>query len=55
MLKMLKVKIEVELKGDPTDLDDLKYRLFDYLEGCIEEDDLDFSLDDENSEEVDEE
>lgn len=54
MFKMLKVQINMELKGDPEDLDDVKDRLFEALEIAIEDGELDFTvLEDEDSEEMD--
>lgn len=49
MLKMLKLQINVELKADPNDEDDLRNRLFDHLQMAIESDDeLDFVVLDED-------
>jgi hypothetical protein len=53
MLKFLKVRINLEVKGDPTDMDDLKDRVYDALELSIEEGSLEFEVsDDEDSEEM---
>ena len=53
MLKMLKVQINLELKGDPHDMDDLKDRLYDTVELAIEEGNLEFEvIDDEDSDEM---
>jgi hypothetical protein len=47
MLKLVKVKIEMELKADPNDEEDLKARLFDKLQFAIDEDDLQFEVEEE--------
>jgi len=49
-LKLLKVSVNVEIKGDPDDLDDLRDRLGEYLITEIEGGDLQFTLDDEHEE-----
>jgi hypothetical protein len=55
MLKLLKVNIEISVKGDPNDLDDLKDRVYDHLQFAMEDEDLEFSFDEEDSEEVEDE
>jgi len=56
MLKMLKVQINLELKGDPSDLDDVKERLFEVLQIAIEDDELEFTIqDDEDTDEMESE
>lgn len=52
MLKILKIQINLEVKGDPQDLDDLRDRLYENLQVAIEENDLDFEiLEDEDADE----
>lgn len=51
-LKLLKVSVNVELKGDPNDLDDLRDRLGEYLMVEIESGDLEFEVQDDESDEL---
>ena len=44
MLKILKINIPLQLKADPDDLEDIKDRLFCFLENAIEEQELDFEV-----------
>ena len=52
MLKILKIQVNVELIGDPEDHDDLRDRLYEYLKVSMEDNDLEFTVEDEESEEV---
>lgn len=49
MLKMVKVSINIEIKADPNDEEDLKNRVYEKLQLLMEEDALDFSVEDEDS------
>ena len=44
MLKILKINIPLQVKADPDDQDDLRDRVFCYLENAIEEGELDFEV-----------
>jgi hypothetical protein len=50
MLKMLKVTIALEIKGDPDDQDDLRDRLYEVLQVAMEDEELEFIVDEEQEE-----
>lgn len=54
-LKILKINIPLELKGDPQDKDDLRDRIYETLQILMEDEELDFVIDEDDYEEVDEE
>jgi len=49
----LKVQVNLELKADPNDEEDLKDRLFSALQESMEEDELNFTYECEEDEEMD--
>ena len=51
-LKLLKVSVNIEVKADPSDQEDLKARVYDALQILLESEELEFVLDDEDQEEV---
>jgi len=53
-LKLLKVTVNLEVKGDPSDQDDLKNRVTDELQILIENDELAFVVDEDEEEMEDE-
>ena len=50
MLKMLKVQINVDLKADPSDEEDLKDRLYSALGLLMEEEELEYTFDTDEEE-----
>jgi hypothetical protein len=54
-LKLLKINVALEIKGDPNDLEDLKHRVSEYLQIVIENDELEFELVDEDQEDAEDE
>ena len=55
MLKILKVNITLDLKADATDPDDVRERLYETLQILIENDELEFSIGEDEEEVGDEE
>ena len=55
MLKILKINVLVTLKADPDDREDIKERLFEFLQIGIEDGELDFEVLDDESEELESE
>ena len=53
-LKLLKVVVNLELKADPNDSEDLRERVMETLQMLMESEELEFSLDEEQEEEVEE-
>jgi hypothetical protein len=52
-LKLLKVNVSLEVKGDPNDQDDLRNRVHESLQVLIESEELEFSVNEDESEELD--
>lgn len=52
-MKNLKITIEIKVKGDPDDMDDLKEEVYDRLLADIDAGDLDFLIEDLDEEEED--
>jgi len=54
-LKLLTVNISLEVKGDPNDLDDLRDRVSETLQIMIENEELEFTLNEDEEEEMESE
>jgi len=48
--KLLKVNFSMVVKGDPNDREDLKERIYEMIQVAVENDDLEFSLDEDEEE-----
>jgi hypothetical protein len=51
MLKMLKINVPVVLKADPNDGESVREALYEHLQIGMEEQDLDYSVEDEEDNE----
>lgn len=52
MLKILKINVPVVIKSDPTDDESVRESVYEYLQMGMEEQDLEFTLEEEESEEI---
>ena len=51
MLKIVKVNISLNLKVDASDEDDVRERVYEKLQMLLEEEELEYTIDDEDEEE----
>lgn len=49
-LKFLKINVSLLVKGDPTDTDDLKDRVYENLQLSMEDDNLEFVVEEDEDE-----